>query len=260
MYRGFDVELDIDRIKKDYDERLIDEDYKAIDSKVKIGLKKLLSEQEELNGSQMQEDWFPQIDADVFISHSHQDLEAAKTLAEWINCHFGLRVFVDAFVWGNFEELQKEIDNRFCQSGEDLYSYQKRNQSTSHVHMMLSTALYKMMDKTECLFFLNTPNSITTEEVVERTESPWIYGELTMSKFIRKKAIGKHRDSGNRSFAKGYTNLRESVKIEHQVNLDHLTKMNTVDLLCWKDSYHENEHPLNTLYTLLQRKKQKLNG
>jgi hypothetical protein len=35
-----------------------------------------------------------------------------------------------------------------------------------------------MIDNTECLVFLNTPNSITSQGVVKRTHSPWLFMEL----------------------------------------------------------------------------------
>ena len=54
--------------------------------------------------------------------------------------------------------------------------------------MMLSTALTQMIDKTECLLFLNTPFSISTSEVVNETESPCIYSELAVTKMLRDNA------------------------------------------------------------------------
>ena len=69
-----------------------------------------------------------------------------------------------------------------------------RNYTTSHVHMMLSTALTEMIDKTECIIFFNTPNSINLAEELEKvktaekkhtTTSPWIYHELSMTTMLR---------------------------------------------------------------------------
>nr|MBK7064154.1 hypothetical protein [Deltaproteobacteria bacterium] len=64
---------------------------------------------------------------------------------------FGLTAFVDSSVWGDANELLAEIDNRFCWSDDRrTYDYRKRNNSTSHVHMMLATALSVMIDRCEC--------------------------------------------------------------------------------------------------------------
>ena len=53
--------------------------------------------------------------------------------------------------------------------------------------MMLSTALTMMIDKVECVLFLNTPKSIDTTEVIDKTKSPWIYLEMAMMKLVRKR-------------------------------------------------------------------------
>lgn len=115
----------------------------------------------ELNASKMTANWFPQIKADIFISHAHQNEKEAIQLAGWLKSEFDLVSFIDSCVWGYADELLKLIDDEYCKnlSGNN-YNYEKRNRSSSHVHMMLSTALSTMMDKTECLFFLNTPHSI----------------------------------------------------------------------------------------------------
>jgi hypothetical protein len=59
--------------------------------------------------------------------------------------------------------------------------------------MMLSTALSMMIDKAECLFFLNTPNSIQATEAIDRTKSPWIYHEISISSLIRKRRLSEYR-------------------------------------------------------------------
>jgi hypothetical protein len=56
-------------------------------------------------------------------------------------------------------------------------------------YMMLASALTLMMDKTECVFFLNTPESIKTEDVIKKTASPWIYHEITMLHLIQKNRL-----------------------------------------------------------------------
>lgn len=94
-------------------------------------------------------------------------------------------------MWGFSDDLLRKIDDKYCinnNSDSKSYSYEKRNYSTSHVHMMLSIAINKMINKTECLFFLNTPGSVSIEDTVQKTTfSPWIYSELFTSEVIRKK-------------------------------------------------------------------------
>lgn len=49
---------------------------------------------------------------------------------------------------------------------------------------MLSSALAKMIDKCECIFFPNTPSSINLNK---KTESPWIYYELNIADLVQKR-------------------------------------------------------------------------
>lgn len=52
------------------------------------------------DGVAIQDDWFPEINADIFISHSHGDCDLANGIAGWMNEEFGLRCFIDSNVWG----------------------------------------------------------------------------------------------------------------------------------------------------------------
>ncbi|MCC5439660.1 hypothetical protein [Clostridium botulinum] len=46
------------------------------------------------------------------------------------------------------------IDNNYCFNKDtETYDYIKRNYSTSHVYIMLSTALSMMIDRAESIFF-----------------------------------------------------------------------------------------------------------
>lgn len=177
-----------------------------------------------LDGSLMQENWFPQINADVFISHSHHDEELAIIFAGWLYETFGLTAFIDSCVWGYANDLLREIDNSYCRRQHSShYDYNKRNYSTSHVHMMLSVALSQMIDNTECLFFINTPHSITTESVIQQTESPWIYMEISMSQLIRRKCKKEHRiHKITESFSDGgKLQVKYYLPTEHLISIDY---------------------------------------
>lgn len=190
----------------------------------------------------MKANWFPQIKADIFISHSHKDWELALALAGWLRETFGLTAFIDSCVWGYANKLLKMIDDAYCYKTEtNTYNYQKRNYSTSHVHMMLSVALTQMIDNTECLFFLNTPNSITPDTIINQTESPWIYSEIAMSKLIRKKSKEEHRNKSllefQRTFAEG-----GSLKVRYDLPINHLTDIHAGCLKEWKEVWGEDSN------------------
>lgn len=64
--------------------------------------------------------------------------------------------------------MLRQIDDKYCRNKTgDTYNYDRRNYSTSHVHMMLSTALTEMMNISECIMFFNTPNSVSVVDDLE---------------------------------------------------------------------------------------------
>lgn len=162
-------------------------------SRVRETLKAMAEDRTTLDGDQIRETWFPRVEADIFLSHSHRDLDAALALAGWLKEELGLTAFVDSSVWGYAPDLLKLIDNEYCRNVDGkTYDYDKRNYSTSHVHAMLSTALAMMIDKTECLLFLSTPQSVSSEDVVKTTKSPWIYTELLIASISRERVPKRH--------------------------------------------------------------------
>lgn len=189
--------------------------------KVEKSLDNFILKDGSLDGSNIQSDWFPQIDADIFISHWHKDKDMAIALSGWLNRNFQLNAFVDSCVWGYCENLLKEIDNKYCLTDDGHYDYVKRNYSTSHVHMMLCTALAMMMDKAECLFFLNTPNVIKASDIIKKTQSPWIYMEIAAAKLIRK--------TPREIFVS-----KQNFNVNYNLDMEHLYEINYQDLEQWK--------------------------
>lgn len=217
-----------------------------------------------IDGSGLSDDWFQTIQSDVFISHSHNDADLAFALAGWLKKQFELDVFMDESIWGSADALLRTIDDEYCwQPKSETYSYKKRNLTTSHVHAMLSTAIYSVMDKTEVVFFLNTSESIpkigdTIEENSEYTLSPWIYQELMATKLLRKTDWLEYR---NRTALEHAQYIKESadlkLKITYKTPLSELKILDKDALLRWKDKYIERcihpflniqNHPLNYLY------------
>jgi hypothetical protein len=165
MYCGFELKLKdsfCNKIKQDHFKfgKCLYSSQKVL---VKNTLDEFFTKDGYLNAEKMQENWFPSLDADIFISHSHRDEELAISLAGWLNEKLNIKsVFIDSCVWGYANDLLKSIDNEYCKNKfSETYDYEKRNISTSHVHMMLSTALSKMLDNSECCFFLHTPASVS---------------------------------------------------------------------------------------------------
>ena len=252
MYRSFNIKNTPDKMNDYY--TVGNELYKKFKSEIDIKLKNYISQDGVIDGERIQEEWFSEINADIFISHSHTDKILAISLAGWLYQNFGLISFIDSCIWGYSDELLKIIDNEYCRKSNGNFDYKARNHSTSHVHMMLMAALNKMIDKTECLFFLNTANSNSFDGITNKTLSPWIYGEIETSKIIRKR-VPKRLIKRQRMFSDGQTveDLSESkqLSIEHTLNLDHFYSIDKMLLVEWKNiSTKKGVMELNNLYNL----------
>ena len=117
------------------------------------------------DGNALINKWFPKLNRpDIFISHSHDDENLAKALAMWLEDTFSLTSFIDSTVWGDFTLLRKKINNYFITKLGSRYDCEQQDRVSQHVMMMLNTSLMEMMDRCQCLFFLNTPNSISVKE------------------------------------------------------------------------------------------------
>lgn len=154
-----------------------------------------------LDANKILSDWFPEIDAKVFILHSHADGEKAKIIAGGISDILGISSFVSSVVWNNSDKLLRILDNQFClNEHKTLYSYLNRNKTTSHVHVMLSIALTRMISNCDLVIFINTSNSIDENYgISDVTKSPWIYLELEISRIFsqRRKFIEASSESVN---------------------------------------------------------------
>lgn len=181
------------------------------------------------DGTKIKSDWFPEIDADVFISHSHKDVELAKSLAGYINEKTGLKPFIDSEVWKNYADLLRNIDNNYCLFDDnELYDYELRNCSTSHVHMMLNVALMEMIHKCDYFIFIETKNSLKEDELIykaqiKRTNSPWIYSELMTTKII-KETIHKHKSTEHVKTS----SKKHMLKILYKVDTSHLEEISNL--------------------------------
>lgn len=253
MYRGFNLSL-----KETFGKEYIDVGKKLFENVTKDlvdNVKKLIECKDVINGDKIIEDWFPQINCDVFLSHSHKDKDLALSFAGFLKENFGLNTFIDSAIWGFSDDLLKSIDETFCMNEDGLtFNYEKRNYSTSHVHMMLKSALDKMIDNCEAIFFLNTPNSVTiTDSIEEKTNSPWIFSEIATTQLIRKKTPERLKEK-TRIFSKieGVVMLekRNELEIQYELELNHFTSINELAIDEWKNRYYGYGNALDYLYKI----------
>lgn len=165
-----------DIYKKEYSQKNI----------VKKSIEKYIDIDSTIDGTKLSEDWFPEIEADVFISHSHKDEDIVFRLKNKIESETKHKCFVDSSVWGNSMDLLRTIDNKYCKfANGNTYDYNKRNYSTSHVYLMLNVALQKMIFKSRFVIFLDTSEAISVEDTINSsTNSPWIYSEISTVNWI----------------------------------------------------------------------------
>lgn len=231
MYIGFELKnLEFEEFEEFYE--IGRNSFNKYNRRVIKTLEKFTNVDESLNGDKMQSAWFPEIKADVFLSHSHADKDLVIAFAGWLKHTFDVTVFIDSCIWGNSKNLQKIIDESYSKNLDGKYIYDKVLYASSHVHMMLNTALMQMIDTCECIIFVNTPNSVKPNEVVAKIVSPWIYSEIGMTKLIRKKSKNEHR------FKKLFESKNYSeLEVTFNLDTDHLIKLSIDDLYDWENNF-----------------------
>lgn len=126
----------------------------------------------------------------IFISHSHDDIEMVKKLVYVIKQEFDVDCFIDSVIWNNMNDLIRFFDNKYSLNDDKTaFSYSKRNYSTAHVHTMLSMALLEMINDCECFLFVGSENSTLQLQRFKNDEkatlSPWIYAENTFVNHVK---------------------------------------------------------------------------
>lgn len=244
MYKKFNLELKGNPIS--YFPDISESDVEKYREKIEKISKELLKDFEEslvvtengtIDGNKTIETWFPDYGADVFLSHSHKDIELTMKLACWLENNFGVKVFIDSLLWKNINDLQKEIDKKYTYSERTgTYDYDLRNVTTSHVHTMLSTALNDMIDSTECVMFLNTPSSIELSNLKNSTFSPWIYSEIKAANLLRTNIPKRHLESGieDKFLFHNRDAMNGSLKIMYPADLSRFHKIEYSALGGWK--------------------------
>ncbi len=208
-----------------------------------------------IDGDRLEKEWFKEINADVFLSHSHADEELAISIAGWLKSEMGLNAFVDSCTWGYADTLLQYINDHYNvlrkdTDGSTIYSHSKANYAASHIYLMLNSAINNMINKTECFMFINTGNSIIQMDKNQsstQTLSPWIYSEIVMANTI--KQTFPKRPMKIEKNSRHYAELNESVEITHNLDFADFINLDRNAFIRWKGvSLVRDEHPLDVLY------------
>lgn len=252
MYRGFSLKIDdfyCTKVLEELDSsirysRFRDSHYTSVTDKYPIQsiLESTIVDTTSIDAEKIKGDWFPIIESDIFISHSHRDIKTVEKLATILSNHLGLKVFVDSKVWKYSDDLVQQIERQCYEGG-----YSIHDKIVAHVNIMLASALTKMLNNTECVIFLNTSNSLIPDQysTSHQTDFPWIYHELFTTSFLPIR-------TPKRKMEKSVVNEASQFEIAHTVPLEHLTNLSDVEFENWttKAKSIHWENALDVLYNL----------
>jgi hypothetical protein len=232
MDRGFNLSIDTGPYPVDFSKVNA---YKAANQKRIDDLAQLMIDKDTFDASLILDSLFPAVSADIFLSHSSKDADEAIQIALELQENCDLNVFIDSCIWGSIYDLLKAIDNKYCRrEGKTTYDYDERNRSTAHVHMILATALQRMIDQTDTIIFMNTDQSISLKHSVngeQKTLSPWIHMELNFSNLVRRRS--RYKMVVESKIALDGVVSNEQLKVAHDAPTNHLTAISESQFMKW---------------------------
>ena len=253
MYRAFNVKLWND---PDWQKFSADYNYNDLSDNSKEKLKKLVNSSRKISADEIKDILMPRGNHyDIFISHSHKDINLAKGLAGYLQKYCKVSCFIDSLYWGNIDELQEELNIKHLytdsSNGKEYFDHQSTMEVAKHANMVLASALTQMIDNCECVFFLNTDNSVISgPEAINKNEtySPWIYHEVFTTSIIQK----KQRDNLNEHYQIRDSAIKPIINITYGLDLSGMTVLKEEDIWDWgiKINSNKDKHPLDVLYKL----------
>ena len=255
MYRAFNVKLD----DPNWQKFATNYNYDDLSNSSREILKKVVNSSQKISADKIKEILIPRNPYDIFISHSHKDLNLAKGLAGYLQKYCKVSCFIDSLYWGNIDDLQNEVNELHLTYDDttrrSYYDYEKTLQVAKHANMILASALTEMIDCCECVFFLNTDNSVIrgTEAISKNeTYSPWIYHEVFTTSIIR----SKPRLNLNEHYQMRDSAMEQLPDISYALDLSGMTILREKDVLNWGiKAKSSNMYPLDVLYKLKPERK-----
>lgn len=232
--------IDIEEIEK-LDASVTDENYNYLDAKMKEFIKKVDEESFDIekfisgkviNVTSLSKEVFPIVEEefDFFISYSYSNVEPVNKLANYLS-KLGFKVFVDNQEWKSVYTLLKKFDEKICQTGKNLYSYDLRNTTTSNMYSMLSIALTKVIGRSKYFILVKSedlykeisnygfyPNNTIENKSKKYTTSPWLEHEIEIFNLIV--PYNKFHENYLRKIAESFgTESKDSYIWEREYNL-----------------------------------------
>lgn len=248
MYRAFNLKLCSSALK---DFKGDEYEYNSDKNKAEIQLKKLINSDYEIAAEDIKSIIFPQNSYDIFISHSHSDLDLALRLRRYLKVNLKLNAFVDSIFWANIDKIQKELDDQY-RTRDNNYEYETVKKVAQYANIILASSLTEAIDKSECVFFLNTKNSVISGDKVksDKTYSPWIYHEVYTASTIRQKKPNRRPVCESRDSTLSLLVYQKLPTITYGLNLSNMKKLDINSLNEWVSLYGKEttSHALDVLY------------
>ncbi len=160
-----------------------------IDQKIRNILKKHGSRKDIiLNHRELQEAFFspfkPQLkNAQVFLSHSHADINKALEVKNYLENQIKRKVFIDSLFW----DYKDDVLNK-------LAKYDDISRIEDAFTLILRESLEYMIKKCPYFVFLQSKNSVSNQGLSQIAYSAWIYEELRIANtFIADTALQESR-------------------------------------------------------------------
>ncbi len=144
-----------------------------------------------LNHRELQEAFFspfkPQLkNAQVFLSHSHADINKALEVKNYLENQIKRKVFIDSLFW----DYKDDVLNKLAKYAE----YDDISGIEDAFTLILRESLQDMIEKCPYFVFLQSKNSISNQGLSQITYSAWIYEELRIANtFIADTALQESR-------------------------------------------------------------------
>ncbi|MFP6143942.1 toll/interleukin-1 receptor domain-containing protein [Helicobacter pylori] len=168
-----------------------------------------------LNHNEIKEAFFspfkPQLkNAQVFLSHSHADINKALEVKNYLENQIKRKVFIDSLFW----DYKDDVLNK-------LAKYDDISRIEDAFTLILRESLEYMIKKCPYFVFLQSKNSVSNQGLSQITYSAWIYEELRIANtFIADTALQESRIKAMR-ISYDVTNLLRRFK---PISLDSLCK------------------------------------
>ncbi|MUU31261.1 TIR domain protein [Helicobacter pylori] len=137
-----------------------------------------------LNHRELQEAFFspfkPQLkNAQVFLSHSHADINKALEVKDYLESQTKRKVFIDSLFW----DYKDDVLNKLAEYAE--YDDNDISVIEDAFTLILRESLQDMIEKCPYFVFLQSKNSVSfNQDLLKITYSAWIYEELRIAHSI----------------------------------------------------------------------------